>query len=92
MKALNWIAPSVLLSAFLVFAVAANTASPAASLPVSRNLEVQTSFSTPSHFTSAPNTLPVSRNRPEVSDMNQASTQTDPCAAPISRSVNVCDY
>ena len=53
MKALNWIAPSVLLSALLVFAFAANAASPASSLPISRNLEVQSMFYAPDQFTAA---------------------------------------
>jgi hypothetical protein len=92
MKALNWIAPSALLSAFLVFAVAANAASPAKSLPISRNLEVQIIFSAPSHFTAAPDAQPLSRNRPVVSDSSLSFTQTDPCAAPVSRSANLCTY
>jgi hypothetical protein len=93
MKALNWIAPSLLLSALLVIAVAANAVSPTASLPISRNLEVQPVFPALSLFTAAPDALPVSRNRPVVSESsNYAFTQTDPCAAPVSRSANVCNY
>jgi hypothetical protein len=92
MKALNWIAPSVLLSALLVFAFAANAASPTASLPISRNFDVQTVFATPHHFTAAKGALPISRNRHAVGDnSNPAFTQANPCAAPLSRSVKACN-
>ena len=92
MKTLDWIAPSVLLSALLVFAFAANAANPTASLPISRNLEVQPSFYDFSHFTAPKSAMPVSRNRPVVSDNpDPAFTQADPCAAPISRSVKACN-
>jgi hypothetical protein len=92
MKAFDWIAPSVLLSALLVFAVAANAASPTTSLPISRNLEVQLSPYDFGHFTATKGAMPVSRNRSVVSDAsNPAFTQADPCAAPISRSVKACN-
>lgn len=93
MKALNWIAPSVLVSALLVLAAAANSASGPASLPVSRSITNQTIAASPSHFTATQGTLPVSRNRPVVNYTSSLSfTQTNGCAAPVSRSNRGCNF